>query len=153
MISFKNILFPVDLSPASQKIVPYVNTMAEKFGSNVCLFFVARNLKYFADMYVPDPSIFSFEREILEGSTKRLTEFKEKYFQDMPKVQIKVVSGDPAGEILHYIKNETVDMVIMGTHGRKGLDKIVFGSVADRIVKSSLVPVLLINPYKDDKES
>ena len=153
MITFKQILFPVDLSPASPMIVPYVKVMAEKFESEICLLFVARNLKYFADMYVPDPSILTFEREIVEGSTRRLDEFKDKYFAKMPHVHTKVVSGDPAGEILYYIKNKAVDMVIMGTHGRKGLDKIVFGSVADRIVKASLVPVFLINPYRDDKKA
>jgi len=151
MITFRNILFPVDLSPASPKIVPYVKTMAEKFGSDIYLLFVARNLKYFADMYVPDPSILTFEREILEGSVKRLNEFKEKYFQNKHTVHVKVVSGDPAGEILYYISNQDVDMVIMGTHGRKGLDKIVFGSVADRIVKASIVPVFLVNPYRETK--
>jgi len=152
MIRIKNILFPIDLSPASPTIVPYVKIMAEKFESEVCLLFVARNLKYFADMYVPDPSIVTFEREIIEGSTRRLEEFKDKYFADMRKVHIKVVSGDPASEILNYISNETIDMVIMGTHGRKGLDKIVFGSVADRVVKASMVPVFLVNPYKGSKK-
>jgi len=125
--------------------------MTDKFGSDIYLLFVARNLKYFADMYVPDPSILTFEREILEGSAKRLNEFKEKYFQNKHTVHVKVVSGDPAGEILYYISNQDVDMVIMGTHGRKGLDKIVFGSVADRIVKASLVPVFLVNPYREPK--
>lgn len=151
MLNIKMILFPVDLSPASPKVVPYVKSMAEKYGSEICLLFVARNLKYFSDMYVPDPSIFSFEQEILEGSTKRLYEFKEKYFENMSNVRTKVVSGDPASEILDYISKEDIDLVIMGTHGRKGLDKIVFGSVADRIVKASLTPVFLVNPYKEPK--
>ena len=41
-----------------------------------------------------------------------------------------------------------VDLVIMGTHGRKGMDKIIFGSVAERVVKTSPVPVMVVNPYK-----
>lgn len=151
MIEIKNILFPVDLSTASPKLVPYVKSMAEKYESEINLLFIARNLKYFADMYVPDPTIMTLEREVIQGAAKRLEEFKNKYFEGIKNVQTSVVHGDPAGEILEYINNNQVDLVIMGTHGRKGLDKIVFGSVADRIVKASLVPVLLINPYKNDK--
>jgi nucleotide-binding universal stress UspA family protein len=49
---------------------------------------------------------------------------------------------------LDYISDEEIDLVIMGTHGRKGLDRVFFGSVADRVVKMSPVPVLTINPYK-----
>jgi nucleotide-binding universal stress UspA family protein len=58
------------------------------------------------------------------------------------------VQGDPAEEILKYIAQEKVDLVIMGTHGRKGLDRVLFGSVANEVVKKSPVPVLTINPYR-----
>jgi len=59
-----------------------------------------------------------------------------------------VVQGDPAEEILKYVESEKVDLVIMGTHGRKGLDRILFGSVANEVVKRSPAPVLTINPYR-----
>ena len=51
-------------------------------------------------------------------------------------------------EILKTIESETIDLVIMGTHGRKGLEHVFFGSVAENVVKKSPVPVLTINPYK-----
>jgi nucleotide-binding universal stress UspA family protein len=41
-----------------------------------------------------------------------------------------------------------MDLIIMGTHGRKGMDKVIFGSVAERVVKTAPVPVLVVNPYK-----
>jgi nucleotide-binding universal stress UspA family protein len=49
--------------------------------------------------------------------------------------------------ILNVIENEDVDLVIVGTHGRKGLEHTVFGSVAENVVRRSPVPVLTINPY------
>ena len=45
------------------------------------------------------------------------------------------------------MQSEGVDLVIMGTHGRKGLERIIFGSVAERVVKNSPIPVLTVNPY------
>jgi len=60
---------------------------------------------------------------------------------------VKVVAGDPSEEILRYIQEEGIDLVVMGTHGRKGLDKVIFGSVAERVVKSAPVPVMVVNPF------
>ena len=142
----KKILFPVDLSEVSPKIAPYVKEMASKFGSEVHLVFVARVLQHFTSIYVPHPSVSNFEAEVVQGAEKKLKEFVDEHFQDVsPKA--KVILGDAAEEILNYVRSEGVDLVIMGTHGRKGLEKIVFGSVAERVLHKSPVPVLTINPY------
>ncbi len=148
MNKFTKILFPVDLSDTMTKIVPFVTTMAKQFESKIHLLFVARVFQYFTGMYVPHPSINNFESEIVEGAEKRLLEFKDEYFETFPETKTMVVSGGAAEEILKYIQTEGIDLLIMGTHGRKGLDKIIFGSVAEQVVKSSSVPVFLINPYK-----
>jgi nucleotide-binding universal stress UspA family protein len=142
----KKILFPVDLSEVSPKIAPYVKEVASKFEAEVHLVFVARILQHFVSIYVPHPSVRNFEAEIVKGAERKLEEFVEEHFQGVsPKA--KVVLGDAAEEILNYVQSEGIDLVIMGTHGRKGLEKIVFGSVAERVVKKSPVPVLTVNPY------
>ncbi len=148
MKEFKKILFPVDLSESSPKLVPYVTTMAEKFGAEIHLLFVARVFQYFSGIYVPHPSISKFEDEIVEGAKKRLKEFTEEYFSDFPETKAEVVPGDISEEILKYTGSKGIDLLILGTHGRKGLEKVVFGSVAERVAKASPVPVLLVNPYK-----
>ena len=148
MKEFKKILFPVDLSESSPKIVPFVTTMAQKFESEIHLLFVARVFEYFSGIYVPHPSISRFEGEILEGAKKRLKEFTEEYFSDFPGTGAEVVAGDISEEILKATGSNGIDLLIMGTHGRKGLEKVVFGSVAERVAKASPVPVLLVNPYK-----
>ena len=127
MKEFKKILFPVDLSETSPKLVPYVLTMTEKFGSEVCLLFVARVLEHFTSTYVPHPSIDKFENEVTEGAKKKIQEFKEEHFQAYPDTKAVVLSGDISDKILDYIKSEGFDMVIMGTHGRKGLENWPYG--------------------------
>jgi nucleotide-binding universal stress UspA family protein len=148
MKEFKRILFPVDLSESSTKIVPYVQAVAEKFEAKIYILFAARVFDYFTSMYVPYPSISSFEKEIIEGAEKRLYEFMDEHFSNFPNTKTVVVAGDASDEILNYIEDQHIDLVIMGTHGRKGMDKIIFGSVAERVVKTSPVPVMVVNPYK-----
>ena len=145
---FKKILFPVDFSETPPKLVPYVKAMAERFESEVHILFVARILDYFSMAHLPDDSIADIEKNLMERARKQMSEFKETYFQGIENVRVTVVGGDVLDEIMSYISSENIDVVIMGTHGRKGLDKIVFGSVAGQVVKSSPVPVLLINPHK-----
>ena len=148
MKEFKRILFPVDLSESSEKIIPYIQTVAEKFESKIHILFAARVFEYFTSIYVPHPSINKFEKEIIEGAEKRLYEFMDEHFSKFPNTKTAVVAGDASEEILNYIEDHHIDLVIMGTHGRKGMDKIIFGSVAERVLKASPVPVMVVNPYK-----
>jgi nucleotide-binding universal stress UspA family protein len=148
MHDFKKILFPVDLSESSAKIVPFVKSLASRYDARVHLLFVARVFDYFTSMYVPHPSVSQFEKEVIEGAEKRLYEFADESFKDIPGTKIQVVAGDPSEEILNYISANGIDLVVMGTHGRKGLDKVIFGSVAERVVKSSKTPVMVVNPFQ-----
>ena len=148
MKEFHKILFPVDLSESSEKIVPYVQTVAEKFNSKIHILFAARVFDYFTSIYVPHPSINKFEKEVIDGAEKRLYEFVDEHFSKLPNTKTAVVAGDAADKIIEYIEDQRIDLVIMGTHGRKGMDKIIFGSVAERVLKNSPVPVMVVNPYK-----
>jgi len=144
---FKKILFPVDFSDVSPRIVPVVREVASRFDSRVHVLFVARVFEHLGSIYVPHPSISRFEAEIMQGGEKKLEEFVREHLQGMDVVP-RVVSGDPAEEILKYADSAGVDLIILGTHGRKGLERAIFGSVAERVVKGASVPVLTVNPYK-----
>jgi nucleotide-binding universal stress UspA family protein len=148
MIEFKRILFPVDLSESSDKMIPYVQAVAKKFDSKIHILFAARVFEYYSSMYVPYPSISSFENEVIAGAEKRLYEFVDEHFSEYANTKAVVVAGDASEEIINYIEEHHIDLVIMGTHGRKGMDKILFGSVAERVLKTSPVPVMVVNPYK-----
>jgi nucleotide-binding universal stress UspA family protein len=72
---FKKILFPVVFSKASEKIVPYVRMMAKEFESQIHLLYVAKVFDYLQSIYLPQPSITQFEKEITEGAQRQLYEF------------------------------------------------------------------------------
>jgi nucleotide-binding universal stress UspA family protein len=153
MPTFHQVLFPVDLSDISPQLVPYVKAFAQAFKARVHLLFAARVMGQYTGLYVPAPAVSSFEQNILEGAQKKLDEFRDTHFPDAPGVVLSVRSGDPAEEILAYIGEEKIDAVVMGTHGRKGLDRVLFGSVAEQVVKRSPVPVMTVNPYRIAPES
>lgn len=148
MKDFKKILFPVDLSEVSPKIAPWVLATAQKYDAEVHLLFVARRFDQYSGFCVSVDAIENIENEIVKGAETSLEEFVDRFFRGYPKCRAKVVQGDADEEILNYITSENVDLVIIGTHGRKGIERVLFGSVAERVIKTSSAPVLSINPYK-----
>lgn len=151
MPEFKKILFPVDLSEVSAEIIPYVTTLARTFQSDLHVLFVARIFKYYDTIYVSPVSIMEFEEKVVAGGKRRLDEFVAEHLKDCCVSVVKVIPGDPAEEIVRYIGAEGIDLVVMSTHGRKGLDRVLFGSVANQVVTTSSVPVMTVNPYRKKK--
>ncbi len=148
MKQIKKILFPLDFSKVSPFIAPWVLTMAEKFDAEIHLLFVARRLGHFSSINVAEASINCFEEEIIRAAEKSMEGFVKNHVEGYPAPKTEIVLGDAAEEILRYIKFEEIDLVIMGTHGRKRLERVLFGSVADRVIKKSSAPVMSINPYR-----
>ena len=120
---------------------------AEKYDSEVYLVHVD-DLDAWGGNFIPHPSLTVLRKESLEAARKAMDKVCEERLQGCPNFQRKVVSGDPVSEILKEIKAEGINMVVMGTHGRRGLEERIFGSVAENVVKKSPVPVLVINPHK-----
>ena len=148
MSAIENILFPVDLTESAEKLVPHVAIMVEKFDAQLHILFVVRIFQYFTNSYVPNPSIDLFETELVEGGRKKMDEFVKTHFSHIDSVKSEVILGDPSDAIISYVNNNNIDMTIMGTHGRKGIDRVIFGSVAERVIKFASVPVLVINPHR-----
>ena len=149
MLEIKRILFPIDFTENSSKILPYVLSVSEKYDAMIYLLHVVEDLyKWGGGSYIPHIPLDQYQEDALKGAEKTLDRVCEEQLESCPNFQKKILFGDPAQEILRTIESEEIDMVIMGTHGRKGLEHVFFGSVAENVVKKSSVPVLTINPYK-----
>ena len=148
MVEINKILFPCDFTENSTKVMPYVLSFSEKYNSTIYLLHVAQDLLKWGGFYIPHPSLNLFQKELLESAEKAMDRVCEEQLQGCPNFQRMIISGEPAMEILKTIESEGIDLVIMGTHGRKGLEHTVFGSVAENVVKKSPVPVLVVNPHK-----
>ncbi len=147
MMKVDRMLFPCDFTENSSKVLPYVLSMAEKYNSQVYILYVDELHKW-GGHFIPHTSLGKLQEQSLKAAEKAMDRICEEHLQGCPNFQRKIVSGEPATEILKLIESEDIDMVVMGTHGRKGMENAIFGSVAENVVKKSPVPVLVINPYK-----
>ncbi len=148
MAQINNILYPVDFTEHHAKVLPLVKEMVEKLGAKLHTLHVVEDLSHYSNFFVPHPSLDSLEGEIKSGAQKKMEQFVNDHFGDFEGVTADVVSGHPAVEIVKYAQENDIDLIITATHGRKGLEHAIFGSVAENVVRSSPVPVLSVNPYK-----
>ncbi|MDE7064830.1 MAG: universal stress protein [Desulfovibrionaceae bacterium] len=147
MKEIRKILCAVDLSEHSRSVAEYATTIAKATGASVIVVYTAPSLSQYVGFHVPPNTIENFVGEIVTGAEKSMESFVAENF---PGVDAKgqVLIGYAAEEILNRAEDESVDMIIMGTHGRKGIDRILFGSVAEKVVKNAKQPVLTIRPTK-----
>ena len=148
MVEIKRILYPCDFTGCSFQVLPYVRSMAEKYGAEIYLLYVARNLH----LYTSARKQHKLSSTLIEKTLKELAvmmeQFCDKHLLDCPNFRQRVAVGDPGEEIVKTVEKEKIDLVIMGTHGRKGLEHTLFGTVAHYVVIHSKAPVLIVNPYR-----
>ena len=148
MIEIKRILYPCDFSGCSIQVLPYVRSVAEKYGAEIYLLYVARNLHLSTTARKQHKSSSTLLEKTLKELAIMMEKFCDKHLLDCPNFRQRVAVGDPGEEIVRTVENENIDLVIMGTHGRKRLEHTLFGTVAKYVVMHSLAPVLVVNPYR-----
>lgn len=146
MVDIKKILCAIDFSEVSPMVADYAHTLAKAFDAQVILLYSAPSLNQYVSFHVPPNTIKTFVGEVVTGAEQSMEAFIAQYLADL-KVTGRVVSGYAAEEIIKCVDEEKIDLVVMGTHGRKGIDWILFGSVAEKVVKSANCPVLTLRPF------
>ena len=125
MLEIKRILFPIDFTENSSKILPYVLSVSEKYNGIIYLLYVVEDLsKWGSGFYIPHIPLNQYQEEAFKGAEKTLDRVCEEQLQSCPNFQKRILSGDPAQEILKTIESEGIDLVIIGTHGCKGLEHV-----------------------------
>jgi len=139
----KKVLVPTDFSELSAAAMEYAKMFAAKFEAKVCLAHVIDT----APLIGPGgASYLTVSHEIERDATKELKRFAAKHLRSLKKLELIICEGDPRQEIVKLVEREKIDLVVMATHGRTGLAHVILGSVAERVVQNSPVPVVLVKP-------
>lgn len=146
---FQKILVCLDGSKLAEQILPYAAEQAARFGSSLVLFQVVSLASIptptgieSVPVAVPNDQLADAEaaaRDYLNGLALPLRD-------KGVKVQCVTMVGHPAESIVSYAEENRFDLVAIATHGRSGLRRLVFGSVADYVIRKSGLPILLIKP-------
>jgi len=153
MQEIKTVLTPIDFSENAGKVAKSAAYVAGTFKAKLHLIFVVQNFEDYSGFFVPPVNLPNLEEEIFTSAQQRMESFMEENkamleSYGLAGVKSKVLAGDVSEEILSYAVEINCNLIIMGTHGYKGLERIMFGSVADKVVKTACCPVMTINPYR-----
>lgn len=147
---FKQLLIPLDGSPLAEKALPPALEIANRFNSEITLLRVIQPPYMLANVGSSNyAALFTALRDQAEEEAKSYLAIQQNSLRQQGyQVHAKMVNGDPVAEIILQIAEATqANMIVMSTHGRGGLGRWVYGSVADRILRHANIPVLLIrNP-------
>lgn len=145
-MEIKRILWPTDMSDVSAQAMPYVASIAEKYGAKVVVLHIMDEITRFERLaYALDGDQSSRIRKQLRGDANMAMEQLCKALgEKCPSYEKQVLEGDTADTILEFLQKEDFDLVVMATHGRGGLKRFNYGSVAERVMHNSPVPVLTV---------
>ena len=143
MPAFKHILVPTDFHESSERALAVALDLAVQFESEVMLLHAAWLPPYYYAAYAEG---LAWPLDELEGQAKTaldaaVTKAKERY----PKIVGSLTAGEPWQQILEASKERGADLIVMGTHGRRGVSRIFLGSVAEKVVRLSPIPVLTVS--------
>ena len=145
MIKVKKILHPTDFSEPSKHALSYALAFAEEFGADVIILHVIEEIAramYF-DM-LQTPPLAQIMSDIEAQADKALHELVPEPYRDTLTVEYLVRKGVPFLQVVACAEEMKADLIVVGTHGRSGLKHVIFGSVAEKIVRKAPCPVLSV---------
>jgi nucleotide-binding universal stress UspA family protein len=151
MKRISNILIPVDFSNASRKAMHYATHLALRFGAKLTATHIIPSFAAFNYAFPDDPREFE-QKAFVE--TRRLlpAEIPEAY-RDRLNSQTIVKCGDVRDELLGIVTDENVDLIVMGTHGRRNLERFFLGSTTETILRRVPVPILTVSERGTEQQT
>lgn len=148
MINLKKVLVATDFSEHSAKAIRYGTELVSNFGGELHVLHVVEPTPI---MYGEGGGYFTPETaaELEASALKQMTDLAVNA-GDGVKVVRKVVQGHPFVEIVRYAKDEKIDLMVVGTHGRGAISHMLLGSVADKVVRKAPCPVLVVRDEEHD---
>ncbi len=145
---YDDILVPTDGSPAAAAAIDHAVDLAERYGARLHALYVV-DATAFASVDAGSEMVV----DALEQEGEQAVEVvREQGEAAGLEVQTTIVSGTAYRSIIDYIEAEGVDLVVMGTHGRRGVERFLLGSVTERVVRSADVPVLTVREGEEEEE-
>jgi nucleotide-binding universal stress UspA family protein len=143
-MQIKAILFPTDFSQGARAAMDHAISLAKDYDAKLILLYVIQDISI-AEWYIPSSLSAA---DLVEDMQKSAWNEMEKWGAEVSKtvndVEKLVVRGVPFVEIIKTAKEKKADLIVIGTHGRTGIDHMLFGSTAEKVVRKAACPVLTV---------
>jgi len=150
MPEIRNVLVPIDLHEHSEALAELALYMTQKLGAaRVTFLHVMQHLPDYSDYKLE--TLTQLEATFLTHAEGKMAAFMEAMKGRPDNVDGVVVRGETVEAILEYARDQHIDLIIIATHGTQGIEKVLLGSVADRVIKNAPCPTLVFNPFTKER--
>ena len=143
-MEIKKILFATDFSEGSSNSLPYAVDFAKRYGAKLYFVHVIYDVAKTSGWYVPHVSMDELYKDMEKNAKAQLEKSFIEEMRGFKDVENVVLKGTPYEELAHFAEENKIDLIVIGTHGRKGLDRMLFGSTAEQVVRLAPCPVLTV---------
>jgi len=143
-MEIKSILFPTDFLQGAKEAIGYAAEFTKRYKARLYIIHVIHDVTKASGLYVPHVGMDEVLKSLYEEAEK---EIKRVYLEELrgyDDIEYAVLRGIPYEEIVRFAEEKDIDMIVMASHGRRGLDRLFFGSVAEKVVKYAKCPVLIV---------
>jgi len=154
MLPLRKIMCPTDFSDYSYQALKVADELAHHFSAELLLVHVVGPVPVAPVMPGMAPSAFNvakYQKELEMSSMKTMKEIVDKNISQAPNTRTIVGHGEAGSEIIRLAESEKADLVVISTHGMSGLERIFFGSVAEKVVRNAKTPVLTVRATETKK--
>lgn len=151
MLEIKLILCPIDFSDLSERAYQHALSLAAHYQAKLVAQHVVELWRHPSASFAASGGLYEeFCQVLRETGEEHLRQFAKKHAHDENQPELVVHEGSAPDSILSFAQTEKADLIVMGTHGRRGFDRLMLGSVTDRLMRSAPCPVLAVrNPPHD----
>ncbi|HLA99758.1 MAG TPA: universal stress protein [Bacteroidota bacterium] len=143
-IRIEHILVPVDFSEHSKNALQYAANLGRHFDAGLVLVYVVESVGYPADLGYGQVDISAIEKDLADRARAELERLAEKYSDANLQITTHVHTGRPFVEIIRAANDYHADMIVIATHGHTGVEHMLFGSTAEKVVRKAPCPVLVV---------
>lgn len=143
----KTIVVAVDFSNATAGVLDMARSIAKSFGAGLHLFHVVEpEPSYTAYGFTPDefPALHAYQEEAKRRAAGKLEELLAQVKPELPEATCQIAEGSPLHALLDYVKETGADLAVLGSHGHGAIASLLLGSVAEGMVRKSVVPTLIV---------
>lgn len=152
MEEIKKILVPIDFSDYSKNALKYSVNFAKRFSAEMYLVYVIEPMIYPADFSMGQIAVPTGDVDMTERAKEELSNLAKTEIDASIRTEILIKSGKPFVEIIETASDLDIDLIIIATHGHTGVEHLLFGSTAEKVVRKAPCPVLTLRePIKGFK--
>jgi len=150
----KTILLPTDFSEHSALATDYAISLAQKYQAEIYILHILERVAEFTSMMGSElpghETVMVYYDDMLKTAQKRIKEICDRAAEHNVTIQEQIITGNPRHEILAAADSESIDLIVIGTHGRKGFSRAIHGSVAEAVIRHAPCSVLSVKRPEHD---